>query len=599
MKLIKEIEYKKFLDKDVLDYLDTKVKEPYNGHRDLPELISNAMTSLPLIKKIEEDFIPSLEELAVSLVKEAFPIIEQEGIEIEAKIGTSGETEFEEDEIEPDSPDEEPEEELNVDDQAKRRITNALTQGSSVRGSYIYNMMKDELDVLDERLFDSYNKLLKSTYGLYDFMNYTPEQVKQLAQSSGDVGAMGKVKVMVPKPKDEDGNEDGKIKIKAVAQTFPFLIHEIIKGLYEIISLSGFTNPNKEYNQKVMSKVDTLFNEIDDLKFGKYIYDAVNRVLGEYTSDKNFDARIREYFLQEMYKIEDSKEFIILIQNIIMNRLTSSQKKWIQDTIKDIIDDLKYDDNPLDENFQKKNTHDIILTINEIGLKRFKIVPTFKNLLHPSQLNNLKIGDNELTVNNTVWSTLQRMSDNTNISVKKKLKEVKLFKKIDKSKIGIPKDLSWEKKVDLINSKPLLNLKLGKYNLSGNEHGDELKIDIESLIYQKVLNPITGNNIWDVYSGSATWAFQNKLYGILGIKPLKLYIGYVIRPQIKFYSSSIAKSFYIFGYYNDEPIVIARKETQAAGAGQTYLISKNAKLKLLHFIDSPKEEILASLGITP
>lgn len=142
------------------------------------------------------------------------------------------------------------------------------------------------------------------------------------------------------------------------------------------------------------------------------------------------------------------------------------------------------------------------------------------------------------------------------------------------------------KKIDLINSKPLLNLKLGKYNLSGNEHGDELKIDIESLIYQKVLNPITGNNI-------------NKLYSILGIKPLKLYIGYVIRPQTRFYSSSIAKSFYIFGYYNDEPIVIARKETQAAGAGQTYLISKNAKLKLSHFIDSPKEEILASLGITP
>lgn len=423
---LKEAEYNKFFKKDVLDYLDQKVKEPYNGHRDLMELMRNAMTSLPLIKEIEKDFIPSLEELAVSMVKDAFPIIEQEGIEIEAKIGTAGETEFEEDEIEPDNPEEA--DETTLDDQAKRRIINSLTQGASVRGSYIYNMMKDELDIIDERLFDSYNKLLKSTYGLYDLMIMTPDQAKQLAQTSGNTGAMGKVKVMIPKSKDGEEELEGKLKIKAVATTFPFLIHEIIKGLYEIIGLSGFTNPDKEYNTKIMNKVDTIFNELDDLKFGKYIYDAANKVLGDYTSDRDFDPRIREYFLQEIYKIEDSKEFISLIENIIMNRLTSSQKKWIQDAIRDIIDDLKYDDNPLDEN--KTNTHNIILNVNEIGLKRFKTVPTFKNLLHQNQLDSLKVGDNELTVNNSVWGTLQRMvdSDKNNMSVKKKLNEVKLIK---------------------------------------------------------------------------------------------------------------------------------------------------------------------------
>ena len=74
---------------------------------------------------------------------------------------------------------------------------------------------------------------------------------------------------------------------------------------------------------------------------------------------------------------------------------------------------------PIEE--EKTNTHNIILNVNEIGLNRFKKVPTFKNLLHSNQLNDLKIGDNKLTVNNTVWGKLQQMvgSDSSNMSVKK------------------------------------------------------------------------------------------------------------------------------------------------------------------------------------
>lgn len=68
-----------------------------------------------------------------------------------------------------------------------------------------------------------------------------------------------------------------------------------------------------------------------------------------------------------------------------------------------------------------KNKVKVNLTINEHGLKKFKNVPTFKNLLHPNQLKALKIGDNELTVNHTVWGSLQRVTsyDPNNMQVNK------------------------------------------------------------------------------------------------------------------------------------------------------------------------------------
>lgn len=76
-----------------------------------------------------------------------------------------------------------------------------------------------------------------------------------------------------------------------------------------------------------------------------------------------------------------------------------------------------------DVNEEKSNTHKIKLILNDITLKRFKNTPTFTNLLYPNQISSLKIGDNILTVNNTVWSTLQRMASPGGYEVEKIINE--------------------------------------------------------------------------------------------------------------------------------------------------------------------------------
>ena len=59
----------------------------------------------------------------------------------------------------------------------------------------------------------------------------------------------------------------------------------------------------------------------------------------------------------------------------------------------------------------RSNTIDIKLTLTEAGLSRFHRTPTFRDLLHPNQVEMLVVGDNLLTVNHTVWGDLQRVAD--------------------------------------------------------------------------------------------------------------------------------------------------------------------------------------------
>jgi len=77
------------------------------------------------------------------------------------------------------------------------------------------------------------------------------------------------------------------------------------------------------------------------MRFGKFIYDAANKLYVESGID---DDRVRDFFFTELYKIDDETEFIGFVENLVTSKLTSAQKKWAMDTMKDIERDLKADD---------------------------------------------------------------------------------------------------------------------------------------------------------------------------------------------------------------------------------------------------------------
>lgn len=83
-----------------------------------------------------------------------------------------------------------------------------------------------------------------------------------------------------------------------------------------------------------------LKNEPRDIQYGKFIYDALSKI---YNDSNVSDPRVREYFFVDVYKMESDK-FVEFIENAINNKLTPDQKRWANNTIDEIYNDLKQDD---------------------------------------------------------------------------------------------------------------------------------------------------------------------------------------------------------------------------------------------------------------
>ena len=209
----------------------------------------------------------------------------------------------------------------------RRRIINSITQGASIRGTKAFYIFKDLLDVMDESLVEQYNEIIGNAYGIYDDDNAIAMMLAMMSQNSASQGGESEV--------DWD-DEEGTLVIKAKAIIFPILIHELVKGLYEILSLQGFSG-DAEKNKQIVAKVDKATNEPEDLRYGKFIYDA----LAKHIIDSPYDpTKLRELFFIEVYKLPDT-EFHEFIENSINDDLSPSEKLWVKNTLKRLNDEAE------------------------------------------------------------------------------------------------------------------------------------------------------------------------------------------------------------------------------------------------------------------
>jgi hypothetical protein len=214
--------------------------------------------------------------------------------------------------------------------ESKRRVINGITQGAALHGTFSFYMFKEYLDAIDDTLVEKYNQLMKEVFGVYDDDNAIAMFLNAIAQGQKTGGGSSKVII-------KENLQGPTIQARAIC--FPMLVHEIIKGLYELVSLQGFSG-TKDQNQQVVDKVDKLENEPHDLKYGKFIYEALNNIF----ADSNYnDLRIKEFFFTEVYQLGDT-EFVEFVENAINEQLSSTQKRWVEQTLKEISSDLKADD---------------------------------------------------------------------------------------------------------------------------------------------------------------------------------------------------------------------------------------------------------------
>lgn len=333
-----EVEYDKIFSPKTMAALKGKSGESLRsmlGNKSLMQTMSRSQALLGEIIQAEEGYRDELEMVAAQMVTDAYPIIDYANIKIDAKIVNMSDIQL---------PEPQPQEDPSLPDfgnddpeklKAKRRIINGITQGASIRGAFGFLLFKEYIDSINEQLVAKYSEILKLAFGIYDDENAIAMLLAMIAQNANMPGGESEM---------EYDEENEQFVIKARAICFPMLVHEIVKGLYEIVGTEGF-GTDKEKNQAIVGAVDKLSNEPRDLQYGKFIYDAISDLYNKSNID---DPRVRELFFASVYKLPDN-EFFPFIENAINDELTSSQKNWVAGEMRDIARDLTKDDTGLED----------------------------------------------------------------------------------------------------------------------------------------------------------------------------------------------------------------------------------------------------------
>lgn len=210
----------------------------------LPSLVSALFQSVNKVIQIESQHKTALEELALNTVLnlEEFKIVQEayinDEVRFQVKLEQPTRADFKLDDT-PKNGDLSELEQLNQDlanildgkdlkdVPTQRRFANLLITGGAFSKMYLFHMVEGKLKAINQQLPKLYGAL-----GVLAELGYliSPDGVEEAA-ASGDQQAG--VEEVVP---------EGDIYIiKAKGLTFPYLIHEIVKGVYEWLSISPET----------------------------------------------------------------------------------------------------------------------------------------------------------------------------------------------------------------------------------------------------------------------------------------------------------------------------------------------------------------------
>jgi hypothetical protein len=221
-------------------------------------------------------------------------------------------------------------------EKAKRRFINALIQGSSKKGHYMFELVRDELDRLDPRLLNLYGVLMSVNDLMYWVL---PDQAMDMMMNQGGVAGKEEVDIETDPP-----------TVKARGVFFPVLVHELIKGTMEILGTQGLPDDPKQA-EMVMASTDTLANEIWDLRLGPVLWEKFIEAYPEKLFDE--DKRWIQNYLFARFSALTSEEFFKLAKAILRGDAKATQildrmVTEIVDHLNEVHDDEDYGDDDSD-----------------------------------------------------------------------------------------------------------------------------------------------------------------------------------------------------------------------------------------------------------
>lgn len=216
---------------------------------------------------------------------------------------------------------------------AKRRFMNSIIQGAAKKGHFMFELVREKLEGMERGITDKYGALMSMNDYLYWMM--PPESLEQMAAAGQNMGGSEEIEMET----DEDGEETGNYVVKAKAVMFPILVHELIKGYYDILG-AGSIPEDPILGQMVVAKADTLTGEIFDIIVGTYLWEKLLESYPEKILIENMKM-VQSLIFREFSKLPKNR-FTSLAQRV--NSGDQSAYDDMEKIADDIIESLNQQD---------------------------------------------------------------------------------------------------------------------------------------------------------------------------------------------------------------------------------------------------------------
>lgn len=264
----------------------------------------------------------------------------------------------EEEETDPEPEWEETDDASLKDDVDKRKIANIITQGSAKNTHRLIHLFRDKIEEFNPRLFQLMDELIKAQevmewtlpendnngimirqmmngFSKTEFDNKEDEEEVEDRAEDIDLDALlnGDEDEM-DKAEEAFEDFDGRIKVTARAIDLIVLLHEAVKGIYEVLSSPSLPQYNATRAEDIMKNTDTLQDEFEDLRYGP----SIRRDLLDWVNSNDKVTQIEdgfEYVWGEMISIE-SERFLQLFYDAIIGK-TGDADRWLDQFLDTLI----------------------------------------------------------------------------------------------------------------------------------------------------------------------------------------------------------------------------------------------------------------------
>jgi hypothetical protein len=185
----------------------------------------------------------------------------------------------------------------------------------------MFNLVSRELNDVDPRLMNLYTvsqSLMEHAYWLFPDME---------GMAGGGGGQMGQSEV---------DTETDPPTVKARAMTFPLLVHELVKGVYEIFGTHGLPDDPRQ-QEMIMKAEDTLPAEIWDSRLGPIFWEKFLEAYPMELFDEDM-KHIQHYLFMRFSKL-NAEEFFRVAKLILSGNPQGTQ--FIQRMVNEIVTELK------------------------------------------------------------------------------------------------------------------------------------------------------------------------------------------------------------------------------------------------------------------